>query len=199
MCRTRRRSVPSMARFAGAPIWAAAGLGCLCCLLAAGAAKADGAEPEEASAFARPGTYLGFTGFLPMFYETEKFGSASMSLGGALVIGHRFRPSIGLEVVTEGAVGVLSDNQVAWFLTAGPKFYFATEELQPYLVLGLGAGACCANEGAYAWPAARTAVGLEAYLRESLALVLEGAVTAQLFGEEYFVQVAPRVGLLYRF
>ncbi len=175
-----------------APLLAAA----ICSM--SGAAWAEGAREDDAVPFARRGWYVGFTGLLPMATFIGGFYT-ELSLGGAFVVGHRLRPRLAIETVTEVSTGVLPQNTVSWHVTAGPKFYFRTDAIQPYVFIGAGPGQAIAG-GAIPWPSFRAATGVEAYVSKSVALVAEAAVTTQvLTTESFFLQVGPRIGVLYRF
>ncbi len=174
----------------------------LAVLLSFGAGTQAWAQPPgepEGSVYSRPGPYVGFTGLLPIvaFYGNNG-DSAVLTMGGAFVAGERRSSWLAFEAIGEVAAGVYPDNNVSWFATAGPKLYLQSDRVQPYVFFGIGPG--MADTDSAPWFTFRWAIGVESYITESVALVGEAAMTLQaLNSESAYIQIGPRIGVLYRF
>ena len=127
-------------------------LGFRIAVLALAASPASGQEEEPSGAsepvnYARSGIYVGLGGV----YAVEQFASpieGGNSLGWTPWLGYRFHPRGAIETQIEAIIGFEFDDPrvsgefanelgpTIW--TVNGKFFFLTERVQPYAVVGMG-------------------------------------------------------------
>ncbi|MGH0034518.1 MAG: outer membrane beta-barrel protein [Myxococcota bacterium] len=177
----------------------------------------------EAEPWGRPGPYVGLSFAWPATVGVDSDdhdGDFGVGYGGALHVGQRLHPRFAVEGVAEftratgfgSALGQAltggdkADELTSTALTVNGKFYVFTSRVQPFLLAGVGGGVThfersnSRTDDTIGYFAGRLGIGLDLYATPAVVIGFElsGGVGVGPDDASY-AQMAPRLGLSYRF
>jgi hypothetical protein len=159
------------------------------------------AQSALAQDFARPGLYGALNGVTSI--ETiDRDGATDVAVGASGRLGYRLAPQLAVEGQVDWS-GDFADGPfdlTSTTITGNLKYYFAEEQLQPYLIAGIGTQIAESNlgdsESAFA---ARVGAGFDCYLSERFGVLAEVAYTIPTGDLDGFDYVSVGWGVFYRF
>jgi opacity protein-like surface antigen len=159
------------------------------------------AQSASAQDYGRPGVYAGLNGVTGI--ETiNNDGTTDVGIGVSGRLGYRFAPRFAVEAQSEWSGDFVDGpfDLTSTTVTANAKLYLAEQQIQPYVMAGIGAQIADTNVGPSETEfAARVGGGLDFYLNERFGLLGEVAYTiptGELDGLDY---VSVGWGAFYRF
>jgi opacity protein-like surface antigen len=171
----------------------------ICILFAACLALA--AQSASAQDYARPGAYASLNGVTSI--ETiDGDGRTDVGTGVSGRLGYRFSPQLAVEGQVDWSGDFVDGpfDLTSTTVTANAKFYLAHQQVQPYLLAGIGAQIgdddFGPSESAFA---ARVGGGLDFYLSERFGLLGEVAYVIPTGDLDGFDYVSIGWGAFYRF
>lgn len=159
------------------------------------------AQSALAQDFARPGAYAALNGVTAI--ETiDGDGTTEVATGLGARLGYRLSPQLAVEGLVDWSGDFANGpfDLTSTTITGNVKFYLAQDQLQPYLLAGIGTQIADTNVGdSESAFAARVGGGFDYYLSERFGLLGEVAYTiptGDLDGLDY---VSVGWGVFYRF
>ena len=134
--------------------------------------------------YSRPGLYGQLNGVVSFdSFDGVPSGTLDSPIGVSARLGYRFDPRLALEGQVEYSgdfVDCCGADLTSTFITLNGKFYVMQEQIQPYLMAGLGGGFVSASASGFGSAddsgfAVKAGGGLDFYVTESFGLNFEAA------------------------